>query len=169
MALDSIAAAAQALVSGLLARGRFVRARLVSNRALQLGAICGALIGLSAVAAGPALPSLFTRSVEASDLAVWCIRTAAVVTPLNGAVFALDGVLAAANDFSYMAFAIAMAGLAAFVALTAVRVVGGNVVAVWGALNVLKASRALVLLFRYFSKGSPIPRLGNQPPANGRD
>jgi putative MATE family efflux protein len=159
MILDSIAAAAQAMVSSLVARGSLARARLVSNRALQLGAIFGALIGLTAVAAGPALPRLFTRSAETASLAVWCIRMAALATPLNGAVFALDGVLAAANDFSYMALAIALAGLAAVAALTAVRLGGGGVVAVWGGLNVLMIARATVLFARYLSRSSPIPPL----------
>lgn len=159
MILDSIAAAAQALVSSLAAQGSMVRARLVSNRALQLGAIFGAFLGICAVLSGPVLPQLFTRSKETTTLAVHCLRMAAVATPLNGAVFALDGVLAAANDFSYMALAIAVAGLAAVSVLTFVRLSGGDVVAVWGGLNVLMIARGIVLFGRYLSRYSPVPAL----------
>lgn len=71
----------------------------------------------------------------------------------------MDGVLAAANDFNYIAVAIAIAGIAAFAALMTVRVTGGGVVAVWGGLNILMMARGLVLFGRYFSRWSPIPRL----------
>lgn len=75
-------------------------------------------------------------------------------------MFALDGVLAAANDFSYMAVAIAVAGSAAVSALALVRYSGFGVVAVWGGLNILMVARGIVLFARYFSRWSPIPRLG---------
>lgn len=71
----------------------------------------------------------------------------------------MDGVLAAANDFNYIAFAIAIAGITAVATLTVVRNTGGGVVAVWGGLNVLMMARGLVLFGRYFSRWSPIPRL----------
>jgi Na+-driven multidrug efflux pump len=159
MVLDSVAAAAQALVSTLLARRMYVQARLVANRALQLGTAFGTLIGLVAVLAGPALPGLFIQNLDTRALTVACIRIASLCTPLNGAVFALDGILAAARDYSFMAFAIACAGFAAVAALTIVRVANGGVVAVWGALNVLMVARAVVLGLRYASRSSPIPRI----------
>lgn len=159
MVLDSIAAAAQALVSSLIAQQSLARARRVANRALQLGAIFGSCIGVAAFVFGGAVPRLFTRSAETSLLAVSSLRMAALATPLNGAVFALDGVLAAANDFGYMAFAIALAGVTAVAALTVVRLGGGGVVAVWGGLNCLMIMRAIVLFARYASRWCPIPPL----------
>lgn len=72
----------------------------------------------------------------------------------------MDGVLAAANDFSYMAVAIAVAGSAAVAALKLVRLYGGGVVSVWGALNILMLARGVVLFARYASRWSPVPRLG---------
>jgi putative MATE family efflux protein len=159
MVLDSVAAAAQALVSSLLAQRAYVEARRVANRALQLGAMFGALIGAAGFLAGPALPGLFTRNLETRALTVACIRVAAVCTPLNGAVFALDGILSAARDYPFMAFAIACAGFAAIAALTAVRVAGCGVTAVWGALNVLMIARAAFLGLRYVSRSSPVPPL----------
>lgn len=157
MVLDSIAAAAQSLVAASLAAGANVRARLVANRAMQLGAIFGACIGLAAVAAGPVLPGLFSNSEPVSRATVACIRMAAIATPLNGAVFALDGILAACRDYKFMAIAIATAGFAASLALSAVRWSGAGVVAVWGGLNVLMLARAAVLFWRYNSRSSPIP------------
>jgi Na+-driven multidrug efflux pump len=156
MVLDSIAAAAQAMVSSFLAQGAMMQARVVANRSLQLGALFGAFIGISAVALGSSLPGLFTSDPEIRRLAVSCIRVASICTPLNGAVFALDGVLAAARDYSFMAVAIAVAGFVAVIALTAVRWAGGGVAAVWGGLNVLMVARAVVLIFRYTSRSSPV-------------
>jgi putative MATE family efflux protein len=164
MVLDSIAAAAQAMVSSFLAQGAMVRARVAANRSLQLGAIFGACIGIIAVSLGSALPGLFTSDPEIRSLAVSCIRVASICTPLNGAVFALDGVLAAARDYSFMAVAIAVAGFVAVIALTAVRWAGGGVAAVWGGLNVLMLARAAVLIFRYSSRSSPVtPRRNIMP------
>jgi putative MATE family efflux protein len=156
MVLDSIAAAAQAMVSSFLAQGAMMQARVVANRSLQLGALFGAFIGISAVTLGSSLPGLFTSDPEIRRLAVSCIRVASICTPLNGAVFALDGVLAAARDYSFMAVAIAVAGFVAVIALTAVRWAGGGVAAVWGGLNVLMLARAIVMIFRYTSRSSPV-------------
>lgn len=159
MILDSIAAAAQALVSNLMAQKSFMQARRVANRTLQLGALFGSFIGIAAVTSGAALPGIFTRSRETRDLTVSCIRIACLCTPLNGSVFALDGILAATRDYSYMALAIAFAGFLAVSALTVVRWVGGGVAAVWAALNVLMMARGLVLFARYCGRNSPVPSI----------
>lgn len=157
--LDSFAAAAQALVASAMATGAVRRARRIANRCLQLATFAGAVIGIAAVAAGTALPGLFTTDEHVRVLATDCIRIAAICAPLNGFVFALDGVLTACSDYRYMAGAIALASFTCCIALTAVRVWGGGVVAIWGGLNVLMVARAAVLYARYRGAGSPIPRL----------
>lgn len=159
--LDSFAAAAQALVAGAMANGATRRARKIANRCLQLATAGGAVIGIAAVAAGSRLPALFTTSEPVRIAATNCIRIAAVCAPLNGFVFALDGVLTACSDYRYMAGAIGLASFTACVALTGVRYFGGGVVAVWGGLNLLMVARAVVLTARYMGRSSPIPVLGS--------
>ena len=83
---------------------------------------------------------------------------AAICAPLNGAVFALDGILAAVCDYRYMACGIALAAAVSCAVLWAVRIGGGDVVAVWGGLNVLMICRGVVLGWRYLGSGSPIPK-----------
>lgn len=156
--LDSFAAAAQALVASAMAGGAVRRARRVADRCMQLGAVGGAVLGVAAVAAGTRLPGLFTGDAQVRAVAARCIRVAAVCAPLNGFVFALDGVLTGCCDYRYMAGGIAVASLTCAAALTAVRVGGGGVDAIWAALNVLMVARAAVLYARYRGDGSPIPR-----------
>lgn len=162
--LDSFAAAAQALVASAMATGATKRARKIANRCLQLAAAAGAVIGVAAIAAGTRLPALFTSSVPVRQTATQCIRVAAICAPLNGFVFALDGILTACSDYRYMAGAIALASFTTCVALTGVRFFGGGVVAVWGGLNLLMVARAAVLFARYMSASSPIPVLSAAGP-----
>lgn len=162
--LDSFAAAAQALVASAMATGATRRARKIANRCLQLAAAAGTVIGIAAIAAGTRLPALFTSSEPVRQTATQCIRVAAVCAPLNGFVFALDGILTACSDYRYMAGAIALASFTACVALTGVRYFGGGVVAVWGGLNLLMVARAAVLFARYMSASGPIPVLGAAGP-----
>lgn len=155
--LDSFAAAAQALVASAMARGFVRKARRVANRSLQLSSAFGAVLGLAAIAAGQGLPALFTDSADVKLVATRCIRVAAVCAPLNGFVFALDGVLTACSDYRYMAGAIASACVLTCVALTAVKMAGGGAAMVWAGLNLLMVGRAAVLAYRYMSARGPIP------------
>lgn len=157
MVLDSLAAAAQALVASALARGAYLQARFISNRTMRLGAFFGLLIAAAAFMSGTSLPRVFTNSPQVVSVTADCIRMAALCAPLNGAIFALDGVLAASRDYSYMALAIALAGTAAISTLMVVRHYGAGVVAVWAGLNVLMLARATVLFLRYFSRHGPLP------------
>lgn len=156
--LDAFAASAQALVASAVAAGNRLDARRIADRTLLLSALAGAVLGLAAVLAGKSLPGLFTPDVKVRRIATSCIAMAAVCAPLNGAVFALDGILAACADFEYMAAAIAAAAFTACLAISAVRYFAGGVVAIWGGLNVLMIARALVLGVRYVSSRSPIAR-----------
>lgn len=154
--LDSLAAAAQALVAGAIAAGKQVRARQLADRTIILSAGFGTMLAIMAVISGVRLPRLFTESTVVAEMASKCIKMAAICAPVNGAVFALDGVLAACADYRYMAGAIAIAAIAACGVLTGVRMYGGDVVAVWAGLNVLMIARAVVLGWRYVGKDSPI-------------
>lgn len=154
--LDSLAAAAQALVATAVASQAMARARDIAQRTIRLSASFGLILGLAAIGAGTALPRIFTASPDVAIRAAACIKMAAVCAPLNGAVFALDGVLAACEDYRYLAGAIALASFVACAAITGVRVFGGSVVYVWAGLNMLMVARGAVLFWRFWGRGSPI-------------
>ena len=65
----------------------------------------------------------------------------ALMQPLNGAVFALDGILIGASDGRYLALSMAAAFLACVAALAAVVGAGWGVRGVWVALVVLILTR----------------------------
>lgn len=159
MLLNSFTTAAQALVAPAMAAGERRRARRLANRCVQLAVMFGAALSVIHLAAGLRLPTLFTSSRNVAQIATNCIRIAAVCTPLNGAVFALDGVLSACCDFQYVSAAIAFASLLGCVALTVGRVLGGGASGVWASINLLMIARAVVLFWRYNSPRSPIPSL----------
>jgi putative MATE family efflux protein len=110
LGLDSVAIAAQALVAHRLGRADAPGARAASARILQWGVGLGLVLGLVVLATAPWLAGVFTGDRRVADLAATLLVFVAVVQPVNGAVFALDGVLIGAGDQRYLAWG--MAGLA---------------------------------------------------------
>jgi Na+-driven multidrug efflux pump len=93
--LDAIAIAGQIMVGRMLGAGNAAGARAASWRMLGWSATFGVGFGLVLVALGDAIPGLFTDDpavVERAD-AAWLLFAATM--PLNGAVFALDGISSA--------------------------------------------------------------------------
>lgn len=154
--LDSLATAAQALVASAMASRAVRHARAIAKRAVTLTMGAAITIALPAVLVGPRLPALFTSSHEVRNVAAACIRMAALCAPVNGAVFAMDGVLAACADYRYLAAGIAMAAIVACSVITFVRIYRGGVVLLWASLNVLMIARAVVLFIRFFASRGPM-------------
>lgn len=154
--LDSVAAAAQSLVAAAMAARAVRQARCVATRAMMLSVAAATMLSLPAIVAPNMFPSIFTADADVVRIAGACIRVAAVCAPINGIVFALDGVLSACADYRYLAGAIAMAAFFACLALTVVRMVSASVPAVWAALNVLMIARAVALLARLLGRHGPM-------------
>ena len=154
--LNSLTTAAQALVASAMAARTFKRAREIADHTLRLATGFGFILGIFAIATGTALPGLFTSSEAVSHRAAECIRVAALCAPLNGAVFALDGILAACEDYRYLASAIALACLFGCIAISGVKACGGGAVGVWCGMNFLMIARAIVLFWRYLGSSSPL-------------
>lgn len=151
--LDSFAAAAQVLVATSLAQNNISRARLISTRTIYLSFVFGLFLSTLALISNLSLPALFSCTPAVVTTARDCIRVAAICAPLNGVVFALDGILAACEDYRYMAGAIAAASFVSCMCLWAVRHWGGGVVWVWACLNVLMVARGVVLGVRFWGRG----------------
>jgi Na+-driven multidrug efflux pump len=76
----------------------------------------------------------------------------AVMQPLGGAVFALDGILIGASDTSFLMWSM-LAASALFIALAGVAyALGWGIVGVWVALDVLIAARLTLLGIRFAGK-----------------
>jgi putative MATE family efflux protein len=113
-ALDALAIAAQALVGHALGAGDVPAARALLRRTLQWGVGAGALLGLLTGTAGWWLSAAFTADPDVRRAVTVSLVVAAVLMPVAGWVFVLDGVLIGAGDGRFLAAA-GLLTLAAYV------------------------------------------------------
>jgi Na+-driven multidrug efflux pump len=114
---------------------------------LSVGA--GAVFALALLELADQLPRIFTGDTEvlAQCALLWPIFAA--MQPLNGAVFALDGILIGASDGPYIAASMVIALLACVLALAVVVVADWGVRGVWAALAVLITVRLVTMGARF--------------------
>ena len=170
-ALDALAVAAQSLVAASLGAGDVPSARRAADRSLAWAIAAGTAVGVGLLAAGPAVPGLFTDDADLARAATPSLVSVALLQPLNAAVFVGDGVLQGAADFEYLAVAMAAAAAPAFVSLgavggaTAADVAAGAGAAatsaaalegVWRSMALLQLGRGATLSWRYWGKDGPV-------------
>jgi putative MATE family efflux protein len=140
LVLDSMAIAGQIIVGRELGAGRRAEAYGASERMIWLSvALGGAFAGLMLVLAG-VLPRVFTRDAAVLDETALLWPLFALMQPLNGAVFALDGILIGAGDGPFLAGSM----VAAFFACAAVLV--GSLAGDWGIRGVWAALVVLIVV-----------------------
>ena len=116
----------------------------------------GVVVGLVTMvifgAGATSLPNLFTNDPAVASLAVVAMIHLALMQPVNGAVFAIDGILIGAGDQTFLAWA--MAGVAVvFIPLAlAVPAFDLGLGWLWGTIWVLMAGRAMTMLWRLESE-----------------
>jgi len=149
-ALDALAIAAQVMVSHELARADRARARYLAARILAWSLAVGVLFGLVMLALGGVLPHLFTSNPRVLNRvhAIWWIF--ALMQPVNGIVFALDGILIGAQDTRFLAWSMLPCTLLGFAPLAVISLgAGWGIVGVWIALYVFLIARMLVTGWRF--------------------
>jgi putative MATE family efflux protein len=135
LALDSLAIAAQVMVSHQLALHDKHRARQLAGRVILWSFVVGALFGLLLLALTPVLPHAFSSDARVLNRvdAIWVIFAA--MQPVNGVVFALDGILIGASDTRYLALAMVPCTLLAYVPVACAAVIWHwGIVGVWCAI-----------------------------------
>ena len=149
LVLDAVAIAGQVIVGRGLGAGDTERAYAASVRMIWLSVYAGVVFGVVMLALKGVLPYAFTSDelvVERAQ-AIWFLF--ALMQPLNGAVFALDGILIGAGDGRFlmwsMVFAFATSALASLAALA----FDWGIVGVWSALVVLICVRLALMLWRF--------------------
>ncbi|MBA3348702.1 MAG: MATE family efflux transporter [Actinobacteria bacterium] len=150
LVLDAIAIAGQVLVGRGLGAGDTERAYEASSRMIWLAVYTGGLFAVVLLLLQDVLPRAFTGDELVLDRvgAIWLLF--ALMQPLNGAVFALDGILIGAGDGPYLAWSMVGAFAAFLPVAVAAYVLDWGVVGVWSALVVLIVVR-LVLMWRRFA------------------
>ncbi len=150
-AQDAVAIAAQAMIGHLLGASNGSKAREVSQRILQLGTGLGVISAIVVLALRPLLPGIFSGDEAVQALTAFLLLHLAVQQPLNGAVFALDGILIGANDLWFLAKAMVGAALVYIPLGIAVLVFGLGIGWLWAALAVFMVVRFVALYARYRS------------------
>lgn len=144
-ALDALGISAQTLVGTELGRDDRELARQLTTRLVWWGLALGAVFALALVGCAALLGPLFTSDVRVQDLLVPVLVVAALVQPVAGVVFVLDGILIGAGDTVYLAWGHA-AVLAAFAPMA---LLAPDLTWLWVAFAVgFMGSRAVMLLLR---------------------
>lgn len=149
LALDSVAIAGQAMIGRFLGASDEQGARAAGRRVLGWGVAVGLVAMLIFGAGAPFLPDLFTNDDVVASLAVVAMIHLALLQPINGVVFALDGILIGAGDQTFLAWAMAVAAIIFIPLAIAVPALGLGLGWLWGAIWVLMTVRALGLIWRF--------------------
>lgn len=152
LVLDAVAIAAQALVGRALGAGDVALARSVTRRMVQWGVLVGVGLTMLVLATGSVYARLFTPDAEVRALIVAALVVAALMQPVAGWVFVLDGVLIGAGDGRYLALASVLSVLAFLPAAWAVVALDlsgtTGLVGLWCAIGVWLVARVLTLAWR---------------------
>jgi putative MATE family efflux protein len=149
LCLDAIAIAGQAIVGRALGAGDATLTRATSRRMLQWGVMVGLVLGLLVLAGDPLLTLVFTRDGAVRAELRPVLVAVALMQPLGGAVFVLDGILIGAGDVRYLALAMAGATLCFVPCAILVLVTGAGLIALWSALFVFMFARLYGMGRRY--------------------
>lgn len=148
LALDAIAIAGQAITGKYLGAGDVAGTRAAVGLMIRWGAGCGAVFGLTVLAARPWLPGLFAASPAVAHLLLIVLLVVAFEQPVAGVVFVLDGVLIGAGDQDYLAVAGLLSTTVFGIAAAFEVLAGGGLLGLWLAISAWLAARFVTLTWR---------------------
>jgi putative MATE family efflux protein len=149
-AVDAIAIAAQAITGKYLGAGDVARTREATRLMIRWGLWSGLVLALLVVAVHRVVPALFTGDPAVRDALAAGLLVVALMQPLAGVVFVIDGVLIGAGDNGWLAKAMTANLLLYLPLILAVHVLSpsGAVAAVvwlWVAFTGFMAIRGVLL------------------------
>ena len=149
LVLDAIAIAGQVIVGRMLGAGDAHGAYDAALRMIAWSAVVGLAFAVVLLPLEHVLPRAFTgdHAVLAQAVKLWPLF--ALMQPLAGAVFALDGILIGASDTSYLMWSM-LAASAVFITIASLSLaLGWGIIGVWIGLDVLIALRLALLGARF--------------------
>lgn len=152
LVLDSIAIAGQIIVGRELGAARAEEAYRASVRMIQLSVASGLVFAVGLLALADVLPRIFTSDPTVLDQCRELWPLFALMQPLNGAVFALDGILIGASDGRYIAASMLVAFACCGALLVAVLAGGFGIRGVWAALVALVGVRLVTMGARFLRR-----------------
>ncbi len=151
LAVDAIAIAGQALTGRWLGAGRAEKAKAAARRMVELDVAVAVALGLAVVAVRRPLAGLFSTDEAVVSATAFVLVWVAISQPVNGYVFALDGILIGAGDLTYLGRTMAVAA-AVFAAGALVLIeVDAGLGPLWAWLTAFMGLRALALWWRWRS------------------
>jgi putative MATE family efflux protein len=149
LALDSVAIAGQAIVGRLLGAGDATAAYRASRRMIGWAVLIGVVMAVAVLSVRTPLTHVFTDDLAVRSLAAFVLLHVALLQPLNGALFALDGILIGAGDQKYLAYAMPVATTVLAVVVGVVWRNGAGLGWLWFALELFMAVRLVALALRF--------------------
>jgi putative MATE family efflux protein len=145
LALDAIAIAGQALVGRLLGAGDGAAARAATRRMIEVSAVFGVLVGTLVLATRDVLPHAFSDDPAVLSLTAFVLLFVGGMQPVNGVVFALDGVLMGAGDMRFLAVSMVAAAALFLLAAAVLVATGAGLGWLWTAISGLMLARLVAL------------------------
>ena len=151
MAMDAMAIAAQAMVGNLLGAGSPVEARKVGRRAILWSVGVGIVGGGTLAIVHLPLAEVFSNDPSVISLSGFLFLHVALMAPLSGVAFALDGILIGAGDHNYLAKAMAVASISATSVMLLTRLWDLGIGWLWAAIWIFMGLRSALLGSRFYS------------------
>ncbi len=152
LALDAVAIAGQALTGRWLGAGDGEQARGAARRMVELDVGVGMVAAVVLLLVRNPLASLFSTDPAVVSATAFVLIWVAVSQPLNGYVFALDGVLIGAGDLDYLGKTMAAsAALFAGLAILLMQTGSSSLGWLWALITLLMLTRAVGLWYRWRS------------------
>jgi Na+-driven multidrug efflux pump len=150
LVLDAVAIAGQVIVGRMLGAGDATGAYDAAARMIWLSVALGAVFAVALLASGNWVPRAFTGDAAVLHQARLAWPLLAIMQPLCGAVFALDGILIGASDTRYLMWSMLVSSLLVFVPIALLSLAfDWGIVGVWIGLDALIAARLATLWFRF--------------------
>ena len=149
LTLDAIAIAGQSIIGKELGAGDADEAHAMGRRMLWLGFLAGVVLGALVAALHTVLPHVFTDDPRVLALAGFLLWHVAVLQPVNGVVFALDGILIGAGDLRYMAWAMVGAAVVFAAGGASVLILDLGIGWLWAAIGLFMVARLVGLGTRF--------------------
>ncbi|MFW2381272.1 MAG: MATE family efflux transporter [Acidimicrobiales bacterium] len=151
LALDAVAIAGQALTGRYLGEGDREVAWAASRRMIELDTVVAVGFGVLIAFFREPIASLFTDDTAVVGLTGMVLLHVAGQQPINGVVFALDGILIGAGDLWFLAVGMVAAFAAFGVAAIVVLQTSAGLGWLWGALWLFMLVRMVPLVMRWRS------------------
>ena len=151
--LDAVAIAGQVIVGRMLGAGDAQGAHEAAARMIWWSVGIGALFAAVLLPLADVIPRAFTGDPAVIHQAKLVWPLFALIQPLAGAVFALDGILIGASDTAYLMWSMLAASLFVYVPIAVLSLeLGWGIVGVWVGLVALIGARLALLGYRFVGR-----------------